>query len=277
MASSVLLRSVELNVLDELQLAGAFHLGAGHGLMMHGLSPGQVVIVRASVSAAPRGSQFIVLKAVFAEFERWRAIRAGRNGIPECIAGRPAGVGAALISKCRAARATLELPRGVRTENPIGWRGRFPASPTPPARRCTMATTNPFTDFSKLLEQYKLPGVDMTSVIEARRKDIDAITEANKVAYEGMQALVQKQTEILSKTMQEIQAAAQKMTTGGNPAEAMAKQGEFVQQGLQTAFNNMRELAEMAQKSQAEALAVITKRAEQNIEEAKNLMKGKGK
>ncbi len=47
------------------------------------------------------------------------------------------------------------------------------------------------TDFTKLLEQYKLPGVDMTAVIEARRKDIDAITEANKIAYEGMQALVQ--------------------------------------------------------------------------------------
>jgi len=141
-----------------------------------------------------------------------------------------------------------------------------------------MATSpNPFTDFTKLLEQYQLPGVDMASVIEARRKDIDAITEANKIAYEGVQALVQKQTEILSKSMQEIQAAAQKMTAGGNPAEAMAKQGEFVQQGLQTAFNNMRELAEMAQKSQAEALAVITKRAEQSIEEAKRLMKGTGK
>jgi len=141
-----------------------------------------------------------------------------------------------------------------------------------------MATsTNPFTDFTKLLEQYKLPGVDMASVIEARRKDIDAITEANKIAYEGMQALVQKQTEILSKSMQEIQAAAQKLTAGGDPAEAMAKQGEFVQHGLQTALNNMRELAEMAQKSQAEALAVITKRAEQSIEEAKSLMKGTGK
>ena len=141
-----------------------------------------------------------------------------------------------------------------------------------------MATSpNPFTDFTKLLEQYKLPGIDMASVIEARRKDIDAITEANKIAYEGMQALVQKQTEILSKSMQEIQAAAQKLTAGGDPAEAMAKQGEFVQQGLQTALNNMRVLAEMAQKSQAEALAVITKRAEQNIEEAKSLMKGTGK
>jgi phasin family protein len=141
-----------------------------------------------------------------------------------------------------------------------------------------MATSaNPFTDFTKLLEQYKLPGVDMASVIEARRKDIDAITEANKIAYEGMQALVQKQTEILSKSMQEIQAATQQMTTSGNPAEVMAKQGEFVQQGLQAALNNMRELAEMAQKSQAEALAVITKRAEQSIEEAKSLMQAKGK
>lgn len=131
-----------------------------------------------------------------------------------------------------------------------------------------------FADFTKLLEQYKLPGVDMTAVIEARRQDIEAIMEANRVAYEGMQALVQKQTELLSKSMQEIQAATQQMTTGGNPAEALTKQGEFVQQGLQAAFNNMRELAEMAQRSQAEALAVITKRAEQNIEEAKALMKG---
>lgn len=141
-----------------------------------------------------------------------------------------------------------------------------------------MATSpNPFTDFTKLLEQYKLPGVDMTALIEARRKDIDAITEANKIAYAGMQALVQKQTEILSQSMQEIQAAAQKLAAGGDPAEAMARQGEFVQQGLQTAFNNMRELAEMAQKSQAEALAVMTQRAEQNIEEAKRLMKMPGK
>lgn len=128
-----------------------------------------------------------------------------------------------------------------------------------------------------MLQQYKLPGIDMTEMIEARRQDIDAIVEANRIAYEGMQALVQKQTEILSKSMQEIQAATQQMKTGGNPTDAMTKQGEFVQQSLQAALHNMRELAEMAQRSQAEALAVITKRAEQNIEEAKNLLKGRGK
>jgi hypothetical protein len=34
----------------------------------------------------------------------------------------------------------------------------------------------------------------------------------------------------------------------------------------------MREIAEMAQKSQADALAAITKRAEQSIDEAKTLL-----
>lgn len=140
-----------------------------------------------------------------------------------------------------------------------------------------VTTLNQFADISQLLHQYKLPGIDMTEMIEARRQDIDAIVEANRIAYEGMQALVQKQTEILSKSMQEIQAATQQMKTGGNPTAAMTQQGEFVQQSLQAALHNMRELAEMAQRSQAEALAVITKRAEQNIEEAKNLLKGRGK
>ncbi|AGW94550.1 MULTISPECIES: phasin family protein [Cupriavidus] len=132
-----------------------------------------------------------------------------------------------------------------------------------------MATPpNPFADFTKMMEQFRLPGVDMSAVIEARRKDIEALTEANKLAYEGIQAVMQKQQEIFTKTMQQLQAAAQQYTTAGNPAEAMAKHSELVQQTLHQAFENMRELAETAQKAQAEALTVIGKRAEQNVKEA---------
>lgn len=134
-----------------------------------------------------------------------------------------------------------------------------------------MATPfNQSTDFSKMLESFKFPGVDMTSLLESRRKDIEALAEANTLAYEGMQALVQKQTEMLNASAHEIQAAAGRMS-GGNPTETMAKQGEFIQRSLQTAFDNMRELAEMARKSQAEALAAISKRAEQTMQEVKTL------
>lgn len=134
--------------------------------------------------------------------------------------------------------------------------------------------SNPFTDFTTMLQQFKLPGVDMTSIIEARRKDIEALTQANKIAYEGMQALAQKQADILRTTMEEIQASAKGMTAGGNLGNA-GPQGELAQQSVQKAFANMRELAEMAQKSQTEAFKVISERAMQNIEEMKKLMQPK--
>jgi len=135
-----------------------------------------------------------------------------------------------------------------------------------------MATAfDPIADFSKMLEGFNFPGVDKTSLIEARRKDLEALGEANRLAFEGMQAVVQKQAEMLSASAREIQAAAQQMT-GGSPTDVMAKQGEFVQHSIKKAVDNIREIAEMAQKSQADALAAITKRAEQSIDETKTLL-----
>ena len=48
-----------------------------------------------------------------------------------------------------------------------------------------MATPfNPLTDFTKMLEKFNFPGVDSTSITESRRKDMEALTEANRLAYE---------------------------------------------------------------------------------------------
>ena len=119
-------------------------------------------------------------------------------------------------------------------------------------------------DFSKLIEQVKLPGFDMASVIETQRKNIDALTAANQLAYDGMQALMQKQAEMFNERIKTIQAAVQKGNTG-NPVEALAQQGEFVQQTFQKIFDDMRELAEMAQRSQSETFAAISERAAQDV------------
>jgi hypothetical protein len=45
-----------------------------------------------------------------------------------------------------------------------------------------MATpSSQITDFSKILESFKFPGVDMTSLLEARRKDVEALAQANTI------------------------------------------------------------------------------------------------
>ena len=47
----------------------------------------------------------------------------------------------------------------------------------------------PFVDVTKILEQFKLPGVDLNAILEARRKDVEALTQANQIAYENMQEI----------------------------------------------------------------------------------------
>ena len=133
-------------------------------------------------------------------------------------------------------------------------------------------TNNPFADVGRMIQQFKVPGLDMAPIIESRRKDMEALVEANKATYDAMQALARKQTEILSQAMQRIQDSAKAMAVGGAGATAPAKQTELARDAYQKALADMKELAEMARKSQVDAMAIITQRATQSLEEMKKLM-----
>ena len=136
-----------------------------------------------------------------------------------------------------------------------------------------MANPNmPFMDVNELLAQFKVPGVDISALMEARRKDVEALVTANRQAYEGMQLLAHRQAEMLKEAMAEWQAATEDMMSGKNPGTGAAKQAELGKQTFEKALANMRELAEMATKSQSEAWEVVTRRFHENLEELKKLM-----
>lgn len=123
-------------------------------------------------------------------------------------------------------------------------------------------------DFTTLLENYKVPGIDFSALVEREKKNIEALTKANKIAFEGWQALIRRQTEILEETMKEAIANARKQ----NAAEHRM---ELAKQAFHKSLDHMRELAEMATKSQKEAVEVVRERVEENIKHFKNLGKGK--
>ena len=130
----------------------------------------------------------------------------------------------------------------------------------------------PFMDVNQLLEQFKIPGVDVSALMEARRKDIEALVTANRQAYEGMQLLAHRQAEMFKEAMTEWQAATEGMMSGPSPGAGAAKQAELGKQTFEKALANMRELAEIATKSQSEAWEVVTRRFHENLEELKKLM-----
>ncbi|HXZ10193.1 MAG TPA: phasin family protein [Paraburkholderia sp.] len=132
---------------------------------------------------------------------------------------------------------------------------------------------NPFGDFTKLLEQFKLPGFDVPAIMEARRKDVEALVTANQTAFQGIQSLAQKQAEMLRTTLGELQSLAGQMQAAGGVASPQA--AELVQQTLHKALADMQQLAQAAYQSQADSYAVIQKRVEENVEELRTLLQQK--
>ena len=53
-------------------------------------------------------------------------------------------------------------------------------------------------DVSKYLGDFKVPGVDVETIVANQRKNIEALTQANKMAFEGLQNVVKRQVEILA-------------------------------------------------------------------------------
>lgn len=132
---------------------------------------------------------------------------------------------------------------------------------------------NPFMpfDFSKMMSGMQMPGMDVNAMMSNYSRNIEALTEANRRAYEGMQAVMTRQTEIFKQTMEEAAAMSREMATQKKPDEVMAKQTELARAAFERALTNMRELAEMVTKANREATDVINKRIAESLAEVRSL------
>ncbi|MGQ0664679.1 MAG: phasin family protein [Pseudomonadota bacterium] len=122
-------------------------------------------------------------------------------------------------------------------------------------------------DFSKLLSDFKPPGIDMDKMISSQRRNLEALTQANQVAVEGMQAVAKRQAEIFRQVMEESSQMAKDMLAMGSPEDKAAKHTALTKDAFQRAVSNMRELAEMVAKSNTEAFDVINKRVADSLDE----------
>jgi len=132
-------------------------------------------------------------------------------------------------------------------------------------------TSNPFADFSKIIESFKVRGVDLSAIVESGRKDMEALVEANKAAYQGLQALARKQSEILSEAMQKVQDAAKQAT--GLPPEA--KSADVAREAYQKTLAHMKEMADIVRSSHAEAMTKVADRAIEHLQDLKKMIQPK--
>ena len=142
-------------------------------------------------------------------------------------------------------------------------------------------TGNPFLDgdfgammdFTKVADQFKVPGFDASTLIESQRRNLEAFTEINRVAFEGARAIAQRQGEILRQATDEATKAVRELTKPGKPEETLVKQADFAKQTYEQCLANQRELTEIGTKSNAQAAELFNHRVTDGLNELKGVLK----
>jgi phasin family protein len=129
-------------------------------------------------------------------------------------------------------------------------------------------TPQNFSDmFTKLGEQLKIPPFDMTKIMEHHQKNLEAMSKSWQAVASGASEIASKQREIVQQAVQDVTAMVQEYRPGGSAQEIMAKQTEFAKKAMEAAIANTRDIAELVQKSSAEAFKVVQDRMKESYEE----------
>jgi len=131
--------------------------------------------------------------------------------------------------------------------------------------------SNPFlsNDFTKMFSEFRVPGVDMQALMAAQRRNIEAVSAANQLAVEGVQAVLRRQAEIIKQMVEESSNNLKGLMAQGAPEEKVAQQADLVKAAFEKAIANLRELTEMVAKSNTEAADVLAKRIGESLTELK--------
>ncbi|SDZ59461.1 phasin family protein [Variovorax sp. YR752] len=132
---------------------------------------------------------------------------------------------------------------------------------------------NPLKGMADKLQNLNLTG-GAGKLLESGRKDLAALMQANEKSYQGLQTVVQRQTEMIKSAIAEWQTAAKEMP-GKDPKENLAKLDELGRQSFQRAIDDIKELANLAAKSQADAFDVVRQRIQANVDEVTKLLQRK--
>lgn len=130
-------------------------------------------------------------------------------------------------------------------------------------------------DMMRMFSAMKMPNMlDFQALAEAQRRNMEAMAAANRVAMEGAQAVARRNMELMQQSMAEMSEAMRGMATlDGNPASKAAQQTELLKTNYERAVGSMKELADLIQKSNGEALDVLNRRFAEALQEVQSMVK----
>ncbi len=111
---------------------------------------------------------------------------------------------------------------------------------------------------------------NMKALIEAQRKNMQALTQAQQLAFENAQAIARRQTEILSQLVQDNARIAQEIMAESAPKQKIARQADLICKNYEKSITNWNEISDILGRSSKESADIISRRVTAALNEIRN-------
>jgi phasin family protein len=128
---------------------------------------------------------------------------------------------------------------------------------------------NPFFDFdvTKMFADFRFRPFDVEAVWAAQRRNLEAFSQANQLAIEGVQALAKRQVEMTQQAIEDLSTLVTEMTKPTSTEDRIAKHTEYTKKMIDKGLTHGREIAALAAKAGGEAAEVLQKRTTESLDE----------
>ena len=135
------------------------------------------------------------------------------------------------------------------------------------------SSMNAMQEFTRMFSDMRLPVMpDMEGLLAAHRRNMETLSAANRVALEGAQVVARRNMEIMQQSISDLSDTVRQLTTAESPQARAMKQTQLLKDAYERAVQNMRELADLIQRSNSEAVELLNNRFTEAMDEVKAIV-----
>ena len=134
------------------------------------------------------------------------------------------------------------------------------------------APLSSFNSFAKLFPVpgfNKLPGFDVTTVLDIQRRNVEALSAANQTIVQGLHTVVQRQGEIARQSAKQFQDLLSVKPSSTSVEETLVKQIDVAKTSYEKTVADARELGDLVAKVGSEAVDILSRRVVASLDEVK--------
>jgi phasin family protein len=129
-------------------------------------------------------------------------------------------------------------------------------------------------DFAPFMADFKLPHVDVDSVVATQRKNFETLVEANRLALDGARAVATRQAEMVRQGFERASEFAAEAMAPSAPEKKIAWGTNLAKNAFETGLASYRELFGLYTKASEEVFSLMTKRISASFDELKAASNG---